>query len=173
MHIIDAGISAGDRRADAAVSAATDAETDFQRQRMSVRVGEFGLLMPWDGAHEVTPTPPTSRLPNTAAWLRGLANVRGSLVPVVDVALALGDSRRRRADFLLICGHGDASVGLLIDGLPRAFDIGAAQSQGGPVPIPTPFDASAIALYRHEDRFWIDLDLAMLFDLLTRHLAAA
>ena len=58
--------------------------------RMAVRVGELGLLLPWDGGREVLPAPAANRIPNTAAWLRGVANVRGALIPVVDLAVAFG-----------------------------------------------------------------------------------
>lgn len=174
MHAINSGDRAGEAQvADAALApleAGAATEADLQRQRMSVRVGEYGLLFPWRGGREVTPVPPASRIPNSAAWLRGLANVRGSLVPVVDAAAALGAKHRAgAAEFLLICGHGEASVGLVIDGLPRAFDLGAAQTIEQRTPLPAALEASAIARYRHEDQIWIDVDPDSLFDVLARN----
>lgn len=174
MHAINSGDRAGEAQvADVALApleAGATTEADLQRQRMSVRVGEYGLLFPWSGGREVTPVPPASRIPNSAAWLRGLANVRGSLVPVVDLAAALGARRRAgAAEFLLICGHGEASVGLVIDGLPRAFDLGAAQPHEERASLPAVLDASAIAHYRQEEQTWIDIDPDALFDVLARN----
>ena len=142
------------------------------QQRMLLRVGALGLLVPWDGGREVAPVPPTSRVPNTPAWLRGLANVRGGLVPVVDVAAAFGLARASaRTDYLLICGQGETAIGLLIDGLPRAFDVDAAAPLAEDAPLPAALAACVRARYRHADGVVLDMDLPSLFDALGQQLA--
>ena len=67
-------------------------------------------------------------MPNTVAWLRGLTNVRGSLVPVVDAAAALGVAHQSGVPpYLLIFGQGDTAMGMLIDGLPRLLSLNAVE----------------------------------------------
>jgi chemotaxis signal transduction protein len=173
MDILETGSPTGDlptANADAGDFAAHDPRA---RERMLVRMGELGLLIPWDGGREVAPVPPTSRVPNTATWLHGLANVRGGLVPVVDVAAAFGIARSTRADYVLICGHGEAAIGLLIDGLPRTFDVGAATAVSVSELTASALDTCVRARYRHEDRVWLDVDLESLFDALGRGIALA
>jgi chemotaxis signal transduction protein len=152
----DSGLSAADAHA---------------RQRMLLRIGELGVLIPWDGGREVAPVPPASRVPNTPAWLRGLANVRGALVPVVDVAAAFGLGRAgARGDYLLICGQGEAAIGLLIDGLPRTFDIDAAAAVADNAAPDTALAACVRARYRHAEGVALDMDLQSLFDALGQRL---
>ncbi|MEW5757499.1 MAG: chemotaxis protein CheW [Pseudomonadota bacterium] len=48
-------------------------------------IGDFGLLLPPDSVAEVSESLDTCRLPNTSAYLRGMANLRGNMVPVFDM----------------------------------------------------------------------------------------
>ncbi|HPI15032.1 MAG TPA: chemotaxis protein CheW, partial [Spirochaetota bacterium] len=40
--------------------------------------------------HEIIRMPEITRLPNTAEYIRGVINLRGSVIPVVDVRLRFG-----------------------------------------------------------------------------------
>lgn len=67
--------------------------------------------------NEILPPPETVRIPGVLPWVRGLANVRGSLIPVVDVqALLCGEyiqpDKRRR---MLIIDQGDVQAGVLVN----------------------------------------------------------
>src|SRR6266566_4469722 len=53
---------------------------DPARQRMCFRIGELGLLFPWEGGREVIAPLRVTRIPNTVSWFQGLANVSGGLV---------------------------------------------------------------------------------------------
>jgi len=136
---------------------------------MCFRVGPLGLLFPSDAAREVLAPPPVSRVPHTAAWLQGLANVRGELVPVVDAAAAFGVARDSRArTYLLLFGQGEAAVGVLIDGLPRLFDPSAAVPRPTPTELPDLLAGSVIGACEHDGRTWLDIDVDQLLDALAR-----
>src|SRR5690606_1953493 len=99
-----------------------------------------------------------------------LTNVRGELVPVVDTAAAFGVARDARArPYLLIFGQGEAAVGLLIDGLPRLFDPGAAVPRPTPAELPNLLAGSVIGACEHDGRTWLDIDVDRLLDALARH----
>lgn len=141
-------------------------------QRMCFRVGDLGLLFPVTAGREVITPPAVSRIPNAASWLRGLANVRGTLVPVVDTATALEVARTADAPlYLLIFGHGETAVGLLIESLPRLLDIDVSGAVLDRPVVPPLLGDSIIATYEHGGRFWLDIDLDILFDTLGRHVA--
>lgn len=141
-------------------------------QRLGVCVGSIGLLFPSDGGREVMLPPSVSRLPNTALWLRGLANVRGALVPVLDLAGALGVARESSTpSYLLIFGQGETVMGLLIDGLPRLISLDAATQLPELPEVPALLEGSVSAVYNHADRIWIDVESDLLFDSLARHVA--
>ena len=140
---------------------------------MCFRVGELGLLFPWDAGREVVPPPSVTRIPNTASWFAGLANVRGSLVPVVDVAAALGVARRTGVPgYLLIFGQGEDALGLLIDGLPRLLDVKPAERIASLPALPSLLDGDIVTgAYEHGDWVWLDVKFDALLSALGRGIA--
>jgi twitching motility protein PilI len=93
-----------------------------ERVRHGFRVGSLALLIGTDTPREVIASPAISTLPNGPAWLAGMMNVRGNLVPVFDLALALNVSRQDAArEFALVLEKGERAVAMLIDGLPIAL----------------------------------------------------
>src|SRR5262245_64454713 len=101
-----------------AFEAADSGEADAA-ERLAFRIGPVGLLCASDAGREVALPPPVTRLPNLPAWIRGLTNVRGTLIPVVDLAVAFGVERETALQgYLLVMGAGDDALGLLVDGLP-------------------------------------------------------
>lgn len=152
---------------------ASDVDANAQSQPfMSLRVGDLGLFFPSDDGREVIAPPPVSRIPNTVSWLRGLANVRGELVPVVDAALAFGVARQPGVPvYLMIFGQADTAVGLLIDGLPRVFPVSTSERLAVPPVVPPLLTDSVIGAYEYGGRTWLEVDLDALFDTLARHVA--
>lgn len=65
---------------------------------------------------EILPVPPLSRVPQVQPWVRGIANVRGKLLPVIDGAQFLGvpnpPSRQQR---ILVVAHQDFAAGIIVD----------------------------------------------------------
>ncbi len=52
---------------------------------VAFRLGNQQLLVPMGEVIETLPLPQLSMVPNTADWVHGIANVRGRLLPVVDL----------------------------------------------------------------------------------------
>lgn len=155
-------------------SVAMDAEPGTRSQRMGIRIGSLGLLFPFDTGREVIEPPAVSRIPNTASWLRGLANVRGTLVPVIDAAAALDLERDAGAGvYLLILGGGDSALGLLIDGLPRLLEVDVSRDVSESSNVPAMLATSVRGAYGQGDRVWLDVDLGALSETLAHHAAPA
>lgn len=53
--------------------------------RLAIRIGSNSYLVDMSSSAEVVDLPEISRVPWTQAWYRGLANVRGRLVGIVDL----------------------------------------------------------------------------------------
>jgi twitching motility protein PilI len=58
---------------------------------LGFRLGDRWLVAPREDVREVIALPPLTRVPGARPWLLGLANVRGSLLPVCDVHRLLGE----------------------------------------------------------------------------------
>jgi twitching motility protein PilI len=58
--------------------------------RLAVRVGDMNILMDLSETGEIVSVPEVTRVPRTLPWYLGLANVRGSLIGVVDMGLMFG-----------------------------------------------------------------------------------
>lgn len=81
------------------------------------RVGSRLLVSGIGEINELLAVPPLTPVPGTQAWLLGVANVRGNLVPVVDCARFLFGERTQHSERtrLLVVRQGSGSVALLVD----------------------------------------------------------
>lgn len=66
---------------------------------------------------EILQPPRLTKVPGVRSWVLGVANVRGRLVPVMDLAglLGLPSKANWRSRRVLVIEHGDHMVGLLVD----------------------------------------------------------
>ena len=58
--------------------------------QLGVQIGADRYLLDLTEAGEIVPVPPLTAVPLTQAWYLGLANIRGNLVGVIDLARYLG-----------------------------------------------------------------------------------
>jgi chemotaxis signal transduction protein len=101
------------------VTAATDA--------IVVRLGSGRFAVDLSSVAEVGRAPHVTRVPGLPAWLAGVANWRGRILPVLDLRMLLGaaagplDARGR----LLVLTHGSHVVGMLVDAVDGTTMLGA------------------------------------------------
>lgn len=126
--------------------------------RQGFRIGELGLMIRYEDGSELSELSGIHRLPNAPEWFCGIANLRGKLTPVFDLARYLGidfDPAAKR--MLLVLSRGSDATGVMIDGLPERLrwsvdeytDAGAAPQKL----MPHLRGASHIG-----GRLWFDLD---------------
>ena len=77
----------------------------------------ISLLAKMDDVSEILPPPPTIRVPGVTYWVKGLANIRGSLMPVLDMrAFLYGEATDiRKESRILIINKMGIVAGLLVD----------------------------------------------------------
>jgi twitching motility protein PilI len=91
--------------------------------RLGVRIGAAGYLVEMGNAGEIVAVPPIAPVPWTRPWYRGLANVRGRLIGVVDVMQLAGRGAlpADQAQQLLVLGDAmNVNAALLVT---RAFGL--------------------------------------------------
>lgn len=82
------------------------------------RIGDEKFLASREQVREVLMLPDsTTRVPGAKRWLLGIANLRGHLLPLVDVKLMLGSGRTslRRSTRVISVNHREVPAGLIVD----------------------------------------------------------
>lgn len=81
------------------------------------RMGERLFVAPMGEVGEVLHEPRYTQLPGVKGWVKGVANVRGRLLPVMDLCGFFGNelSPLRKLRRVLIVDHQDIFAGLTVD----------------------------------------------------------
>jgi twitching motility protein PilI len=94
------------------------AESTAPNARLGVQSGADNLLLRLDESGEVLPVPVVSPVPLTQAWFLGLANIRGNLYGVIDLAMFMGGEMTARTTdtrIVLVAERYQVNAALLID----------------------------------------------------------
>ncbi len=91
-------------------------------------LGGVRLVCAMSQVSEILPSPDAiTRVPGARDWVLGLANVRGTLLPLVDLQAYLGDRAvvRSKASRVLVLRQRQLTTGLLVPGVQgmRQFDL--------------------------------------------------
>ena len=97
------------------------AQQDIKSHWSGIGFTLFGqkFVTPMGEVTEMLELPPYTELPGVQSWVRGLANVRGRLLPLTDLAVYLGGKLEapRRNRRVLVIENGDTYCGLIVDGI--------------------------------------------------------
>lgn len=107
-----------ERRAKAAAAGARDTAAGKSWIGVAFRMGGETFLVPRDETREIMGVPtPLTRVPGSRDWIRGLANVRGQLLPVIDLKqyLGSGTSQPGRNTRVIVVNHREIPAGLIVD----------------------------------------------------------
>ncbi|RLK51390.1 twitching motility protein PilI [Alkalispirillum mobile] len=124
---------------------------------VGVRFAGRHFLVPMHEVAEVMPCPPLTPVPHTLDWVKGVANVRGMLIPIIDLEgfFELGPVNMSHLTRILIMRSGEVVAGLLVDevlGLrPCDRETWLAQVPGGLKP---ELARCVSGVFRREDGDW-------------------
>ena len=108
--------------------ASIESTAEFEGHRYLV-FGVAGQLCACDleAVKEIVPGRVSTRLPGAPTWVRGLINLRGSLVTVLDLALRLGASDTPRdAGQVIVAEAGGRAFGMRVDEVRVVRTVGEA-----------------------------------------------
>jgi len=115
-----------------------DAGTGTPAGAVLLRFGASRYAVDMAEVAEVAPVPPVTRIPGSPPWLRGVANWRGRMLPVLDLRPLLGagvvplpGSAR-----LVVVGRDEVVVGLLAEAVPGVHDAVLADAAPPPQTLP-------------------------------------
>ncbi len=108
------------------------------QQYLTFRLGQETFAMPILSIKEILEYPTLTNVPLMAACVRGVLNLRGSVVPVVDLAVRFGrepGQQTRRTCVVIIEVQADGEwmdVGVVVDGVNQVIDIPASEIEPPP-----------------------------------------
>jgi twitching motility protein PilI len=107
-----------ERRSRAAVAGKGVGELSSEWVGIGFRIGQEHFVADREQVKEVLMLPETmTRVPGTRRWVLGIANLRGHLLPLIDLKLLLGSGRTslRRATRVISINHREIPAGLVVD----------------------------------------------------------
>ena len=107
-----------EQRARDAAAGARDGAAALEWIGVAFRMGGETFLVERDEAREVMGVPsPITRVPGARQWIMGLANVRGQLLPVIDLKqyFGSGETVTGRNTRVIVVNHREVPAGLVVD----------------------------------------------------------
>ena len=106
------------RAEELADSASTESHSAEALEALVFALGAEQYALPANQVHEVRPLALLTKLPGTPAFFAGLINVRGRIVPVIDLRPLLGLPTDSPSTSVVLVTHRSGHIGLLVGGRP-------------------------------------------------------
>jgi purine-binding chemotaxis protein CheW len=116
-----------------------------------------------------------TQLPQTPSYLKGVTNLRGTVLPVIDLRIRFGmdtqnDTKQTR---VIIVTMGEVKVGLMVDGVSEVLRISEESIEPLPPMVNSVNSDFLKGIVRLEDRLIILLEVEKVLDLEEQHTLAA
>jgi purine-binding chemotaxis protein CheW len=131
-----------------------------EEQMVVLDVGDEAYGIPVQRVREIIRVPPITRVPNGPAFLEGVVNLRGQVIPVMDLRKHLGipagdETRRSR---VVVSELGRHTVGLIVDGVAQVVMVATTEIEPPPSLIAGANDGQVCGVARLGDRLVLFLD---------------
>jgi purine-binding chemotaxis protein CheW len=138
-------------------------------QYLTFRLGEEMFALDVSQVREILDVTTITKVPRSPAFMRGVINVRGSVVPVVDLSLKFGMEKiERTLDTRIVVMEisldGEITViGALADAVHNVMEMETSQIEAAPK-IGAKWNTEFIrGIGKHDDEFIIILDVDRIF----------
>jgi purine-binding chemotaxis protein CheW len=133
-------------------------------QFVGFRLGGEDYAIAITKIQEIIVMKPITRIPQVPAFIEGLINLRGSVIPVVNLRTLFGLEHRELDDETrtIIVNVGDRTIGYIVDEVTQVMRIAADQIQPAPVSITAVSKQHIAGLAQLEDRLLVILEIERL-----------
>jgi twitching motility protein PilI len=121
--------------------------------------GPLRCLLPKGLRAEIIRSPIISSIPSKNAWLIGIVNVRGELIPVIDLLIWAGlqeSAEFKNSKQILLLGEGDSAVALMAEQQPELLMTSPATLK--PNLVFQKLTAFTRSTHNASKQLWLDLD---------------
>jgi purine-binding chemotaxis protein CheW len=115
-----------------------DVSTDRTAQYLTFTLGKDTFAVNIAPIREIIEYPGVTEIPMTSDFLRGVINLRGAVVPVIDLSARFGRGLTaigRRTCVVIIeipVENGHHALGILVDGVNEVLDVESSQIENRP-----------------------------------------
>lgn len=115
----------------------TNHQTEIQKESARLqqivifKLGQEEYGLPIDQIKEVVITPTITRLPQTQLFVRGVANIRGNIIAILDLEEKFGlqnvsEANRGGNDYTLVIESDEYKMGILVKEVPNTLSISSS-----------------------------------------------
>ncbi len=130
------------------------------------RIGQYHFVSPMSEVSELLRVPAHTRLPNVKPWVMGVSNIRGRLIPLIDLSTFFGAESKVpiRSRRILVIDQGEQMDGLVVDGVD-GMQYFAADSFDSNIPdLPYELQQFVFGHFKKEDTIWCRFSMKVLGD---------
>ncbi|MCW8900543.1 MAG: chemotaxis protein CheW [Gammaproteobacteria bacterium] len=113
-----------------------DESIDRPYTRYGYKISNMNFLVPEQTVSEVIQNPKIFSLPNSPAWIEGLINIRGNIIPVMNIDKLLKNLSGDKLKSILVLNKTDSktAIAILISDLPISLEIGESKTTASEYP---------------------------------------
>ncbi len=168
----DVGLIARNRTMATPAKRATAAPGDSQvgeppvRQFVGFRLGNEDYAIAITKTQEIILMKPITRLPQVPSSIEGLINLRGNVIPIVNLRIRFGLPAREFDDETrtVVVNTHDKTVGFVVDEVTQVMRVAADQIQPVPISVSSSARRYIAGIARLDEKLLILLDIDKLFD---------
>lgn len=109
-------------------------QTGARRELIAFRIGEQEFCVDIMAVREIRGWTPATPLPRTPGYMKGVINLRGAVLPIIDLSgrFGLGDTEPSARHVIMVVHIGGRTVGLLVDAVSDILQLTDDQVQATP-----------------------------------------
>ncbi len=101
---------------------------------ISLYVGEQSFCIELNRIREIRRWEPVTMLPHSPPFVLGVVNLRGAVIPIIDLASKLGfpPFEPTKRNVIIICNLGEQVIGLLVESVSEILTVDLSEMQEAP-----------------------------------------
>lgn len=95
------------------------------RELISFRIGEQAFCVDIMAVREIRGWTPATAVPRTASYMKGVINLRGAVLPIIDLGARLGlkTTEPTARHVIMVVAVGERTIGLLVDAVSDIIEM--------------------------------------------------
>ena len=109
-------------------------DTDKTHELIAFRIGAQQFCVDIRAVREIRGWAMATPLPQAPSWVKGVINLRGTVLPIIDLGarLGFGATEPSQRHVIIVARIGDKTVGLLVEAVSDILTVGADSIQPAP-----------------------------------------